>query len=84
MSSSNQGEEEEGRNDSSQEISVSQVLAPSAIYVGIIDIFQEWNFQKKLERFFKLYCKPIVQLAHSDPKGLSCIPPDPYQKFIDY
>jgi hypothetical protein len=36
------------------------VLAPSVLtpfVAGLIDILQEWNFSKKLERFFKTWMR---------------------------
>lgn len=40
--------------------------------IGVIDILQEWNFHKKLERFFKVY------IRHLDREGISCIEPYKY------
>jgi hypothetical protein len=50
------------------------VEGPGSYYMGIIDILQEWNFEKKLERFLKIYFK------REDPDGLSAIRPDLYQE----
>jgi len=47
---------------------------PGIYYVGIIDILQQWNLTKKLERILKGY------IFRKDPKGISCVPPDQYQK----
>ena len=38
-------------------------------YFGIIDILQEWNWSKKIERFFKVYLK------REDGNGISAISP---------
>lgn len=44
--------------------------------MGIIDILQEWNFHKRLERFFKVYFR------FQDKNGLSAVAPDFYaQRF---
>lgn len=48
------------------------VEGPGTYYIGIIDILQEWNYAKRLERFFKVYCKFL------DADGLSAISPGPY------
>jgi len=47
-----------------------------AVYysIGIIDILQEWNFSKRLERFAKIYLKG------QDPEGISCIEPVSYRE----
>lgn len=50
------------------------VEGPGTYYMGIIDVLQEWNWEKKLERFFKIYFKWM------DPDGLSAAPP---QKYVD-
>lgn len=45
---------------------------------GIIDILQEWNAQKKCERFLKIWfrCR--------DPEGISAITPDRYaHRFVE-
>lgn len=61
--------------------SLSTIVATdkSAIYfIGIIDILQAWNFQKKLERFFKVYfrCK--------NANGISCVNPNKYSsRFLE-
>jgi hypothetical protein len=48
------------------------VEGPGTYYMGIIDVLQEWNWEKKLERFFKIYFKWM------DPDGLSAISPQRY------
>ncbi len=48
------------------------VEGPGTYYIGIIDILQEWNFSKRLERFFKMYCKLL------DGDGLSAMSPTFY------
>lgn len=54
------------------------VEGPGTYYIGIIDILQEWNFSKKLERFGKKY------LLGKDGNGLSAISPDYYAaRFYD-
>jgi hypothetical protein len=47
---------------------------PGIYYVGIIDILQQWNLAKKLERILKGY------ILRKDPNGISCVPPEQYQK----
>ena len=49
------------------------VEAPGTYYIGIIDALQEWNWSKKLERFYK------VRILGQDPNGLSAIEPRRYQ-----
>jgi hypothetical protein len=48
------------------------VEGPGTYYMGIIDVLQEWNWEKKLERFFKIYFKWM------DGDGLSAAPPQQY------
>eukprot|EP00004_Rigifila_ramosa_P016067 TRINITY_DN3776_c0_g1_i2.p1 TRINITY_DN3776_c0_g1~~TRINITY_DN3776_c0_g1_i2.p1 ORF type:complete len:556 (+),score=113.01 TRINITY_DN3776_c0_g1_i2:693-2360(+) len=43
-----------------------------AYHVGIIDILQEWNQEKIVERWFKIYCR------FQKPEGVSAMPPDGY------
>merc|ERR1719494_1723023 len=51
---------------------------PGIYYMGIIDMLQEWNFWKKAEHFLK------TKFLWKDPKGLSAIAPNLYQKrFMD-
>lgn len=50
------------------------VEGPGAYHMGLIDILQEWNFDKKMERYFKIYFR------WDDPDGLSAIEPAAYQK----
>ncbi|KDO32428.1 hypothetical protein SPRG_22110 [Saprolegnia parasitica CBS 223.65] len=49
------------------------VVGPACYYFGIIDILQLWNFDKKLERGFKLH------VLRKDPDGLSAVPPTAYK-----
>ena len=52
------------------------VDGPGSYYIGIIDILQQWNWTKRIERFFKVYIKRL------DGDGLSAIHPKPYvQRF---
>ena len=48
------------------------VEGPSKYYFGIIDVLQEWNWEKKMERFYKKYFRCL------DGDGLSALPPDRY------
>lgn len=50
------------------------VEGPGTYYFGIIDVLQEWNWQKKLERWFK------VSVLRCDPEGVSCIESKKYAK----
>jgi hypothetical protein len=54
-------------------IGAEVVQAPGTYYFGIIDILQEWNFAKKVERFYKVY------LRFNAADGISAVPPDAYQ-----
>lgn len=46
--------------------------------MGIIDILQEYNTEKQMERFFKT----MFQCKNAD--GISCIPPKPYsERFVN-
>ncbi|RHY25276.1 hypothetical protein DYB32_008409 [Aphanomyces invadans] len=49
------------------------ISGPGLYYVGVIDILQTWNFQKRMERWAKIW------LRGKDPRGLSAIEPYPYQ-----
>ena len=46
----------------------------SVYHVAVIDYLQEWNFEKKCERFLKL------KLLHAPADGLSAIGPEEYQR----
>lgn len=50
------------------------VEGPGTYYIGIIDILQEWNWNKKLERFLKIYFK------RCDGDGISAIEPVTYSE----
>lgn len=50
------------------------VEGPGTYYIGMIDILQEWNWKKRIERFFKTW----VRLY--DPDGISAVEPDFYQE----
>lgn len=49
------------------------VEGPGRYYFSIIDILQEWNLKKKLERFVKIFFKRL------DPQGISAMEPRAYQ-----
>jgi len=54
------------------------IEGPGIYYMGIIDMLQEWDFWKQLERFIK------TKLLRKDPKGISAIDPYQYQRrFMD-
>lgn len=50
-------------------LDVEVVEAPGTYYIGLIDVLQEWNLSKKLERFYKLYVRGL------DGDGISAIEP---------
>jgi 1-phosphatidylinositol-4-phosphate 5-kinase len=49
------------------------VTGPAVYHFGIIDFLQNWTFQKRVERAFKIY------VTRKDPDGLSVMPPVPYK-----
>ncbi|DAZ94785.1 TPA: hypothetical protein N0F65_002398 [Lagenidium giganteum] len=51
----------------------TSVSGPSLYHFGIIDILQQWTFEKKMERFYKTTFK------RKDPDGVSAMPPKPYK-----
>ncbi len=50
------------------------MVGPDSYFMGIIDFQQQWNMQKKLERFFKINFRGV------DPQGLSAIEPETYKE----
>jgi hypothetical protein len=50
------------------------VEGPGTYYIGIIDVLQEWNWNKKIERFLKIYFK------RNDADGISAIEPAAYSE----
>lgn len=66
------------RGNSSKSTSVTchaaAVEGAGSFYLGIIDILQEWNWDKWLERFFK------TVFLRKDGEGLSAIEPHQYRK----
>jgi 1-phosphatidylinositol-4-phosphate 5-kinase len=58
-------------------MAVSRIVGPEAYYMGIVDFQQQYDFSKKMERFFK------VQIQGKSGPGLSCIEPVTYrQRFL--
>jgi 1-phosphatidylinositol-4-phosphate 5-kinase len=53
---------------------VMVVEGPGLYYFGIIDILQEWNFKKQLERFYKVY------ILGQDGNGISAMRPNEYSE----
>jgi hypothetical protein len=53
-------------------LAASMIEGPGVYYLGVIDILQEWNWFKRLERLMKRY------LMCLDHRGVSVIPPDEY------
>jgi 1-phosphatidylinositol-4-phosphate 5-kinase len=54
-------------------MAVSRIVGPEAYYMGIVDFQQQYDFSKKMERFFK------VQIQGRSGDGLSCIEPVTYR-----
>ena len=53
-------------------------MGPESYYIGIIDFQQQFDWDKKLERFFKIH------ILRKDPRGLSCAEPEFYKnRFLD-
>ena len=50
------------------------IEGPGIYYLGIIDVLQEWNTMKKLERMAKVY------LRCKNQDGISCVEPNYYRK----
>lgn len=50
------------------------VEGPGTYYIGIIDVLQEWNLTKQMERFLKIHVKRY------DGDGLSAIEPVAYSE----
>ena len=50
------------------------VVGPEFVYMGMVDILQEWNMMKKLERFAKIVFK------REDGDGISAMEPNAYMK----
>jgi hypothetical protein len=48
------------------------VEGPGTYYLGIIDILQQWDYRKRIERFLKIYGQCV------DGEGLSAIDPERY------
>ena len=56
----------------------SVVTGPTKFYVGIIDILQTWNVNKRVERYSKIYFKCV------DGNGLSAVEPERYrERFVE-
>ena len=53
---------------------VTSLTGPGAVYLGVIDVLQEWNLAKKAEALFK------VHVLQQDAAGISAIAPDAYQE----
>lgn len=55
-------------------LEVFRVVGPDTYFLGIIDFQQEWNWQKKMERFFK------IRVQGADLDGLSAVEPETYKE----
>ncbi|MCL4417737.1 MAG: phosphatidylinositol phosphate kinase family protein [Actinobacteria bacterium] len=55
-------------------IKAQVVEGPGSYYIGIIDILQEWNWSKFIERWTK------IVLKCNDSDGLSAVPPENYSE----
>ncbi|TMW56358.1 hypothetical protein Poli38472_006368 [Pythium oligandrum] len=51
----------------------TSVSGPALYHFGIIDILQQWTFEKKMERVYKVHVK------RKDAEGVSAMPPKPYK-----
>ena len=49
------------------------VVAPERYHLGIVDILQDWSWQKRLEHVVRVF------IRRQPPEGISCIPPEPYK-----
>ena len=56
-----------------ESIEASIIEGPGVYDLGIIDVLQEWNNTKKLEKLFKVY------LRCKDKHGISCVEPREYK-----
>jgi 1-phosphatidylinositol-4-phosphate 5-kinase len=50
------------------------VVGPEFVFMGLIDMLQEWTVDKKMERMAK------IVLKRKDGDGISAIEPDAYKK----
>ena len=51
-------------------------LKPGRYFLGMVDVLQEWDWHKRLERLFKVW------VLRRDPRGISAAPPLEYaQRF---
>ena len=55
-------------------IYAKNIEGPGIYYVGIIDMLQRWNWNKKIEQFVK------TKILCKNWKGLSCVEPGYYSK----
>ena len=53
-------------------VAARAVVGPGRYFLGMVDVLQEWNFAKRLERFFKVW------VLRKDPAGISAAPPLQY------
>mmetsp|Transcript_24052 Transcript_24052/g.38661 ORF Transcript_24052/g.38661 Transcript_24052/m.38661 type:complete len:615 (+) Transcript_24052:216-2060(+) len=54
-------------------LAAARVRAPGMYYIGIIDVLQEWDWNKWLERAAKI----MFQCRCTDYQEISCVPPKP-------
>ena len=50
------------------------IEGPGRYCIGVIDMLQEWDLNKKTERFIKMY------LRGKDGDGISCVEPQQYRR----
>merc|ERR1740123_1132528 len=55
-------------------VNANIVEGPGTYYIGIIDMLQKWNTQKKMEKYLKVY------LRCRNEAGISCVEPVFYRK----
>eukprot|EP00002_Diphylleia_rotans_P024923 TRINITY_DN4922_c1_g1_i1.p1 TRINITY_DN4922_c1_g1~~TRINITY_DN4922_c1_g1_i1.p1 ORF type:complete len:881 (-),score=161.69 TRINITY_DN4922_c1_g1_i1:442-3084(-) len=68
----------EERTDEDRQSIISESTLDRAFHIGIIDLFQEYNLEKKAEHWIK------VHLRRKDGDGISCVPAELYaQRFTD-
>lgn len=68
------GEDESIDDDEDGGLHTRFVEGPAKYYLGIIDVLQEWNLTKQLERAIKVY------LYRYDGDGISAMNPQDYSK----
>jgi 1-phosphatidylinositol-4-phosphate 5-kinase len=60
-------------NEDNTPLSAASVEGPGIFYIGLIDMLQEWNWSKWIERMFKVY------VLRKDELGISAVEPNYYR-----